>query len=213
LTQTTKKQPNNPRVLGLTGPTGSGKSVLTEALKALGAAVVDADAVARMVVKKGSPCLAALVDEFGEGILKPDGTLNRRALAAIAFSSDEKAKILADITHPFIVSRMRDEMRDAAANGASFIVLDAPLLFEARFDGECDKTLALLAPRKTRLARICARDNLSKSEATARIARQPKDEYYRFRADRAFQNDGDIPHLQAAAPDIVQWLMQESRHQ
>ena len=206
MTKTTPKKTNKPVVLGLTGPTGSGKTVLTDALCAHGAAVVDADAVARLVVEKGAPCLAALVERFGADILEADGSLNRRALAKKAFASDEETAALTAITHPFILSRMRDEMRAAADRLVPLIVLDAPLLFESNLDAECDKTLAVLASVDARRARICARDGLSAEEAAARMARQPQDDFYTSRADRVLQNDGDAASLQTAADELWRWL-------
>ncbi len=207
MTPTKQKKPNNPVVLGLTGPTGSGKTVVAETLKALGAAVIDADAVARKVVGKGEPCLAALTKEFGSGILNADGTLNRHVLAHLAFASDEKTALLTAVTHPFILSEMRKELHDAAESGVPLIVVDAPLLFESAFDTVCDKTVAVLSPRSTRLARICERDGISKSDATARIDRQPEDDFYCSRADRIIQNTGDLAALQAASKEIFQWLI------
>ncbi len=208
MTKTTPKKPNNPKkpiVLGLTGPTGSGKTVLADALRARGAAVVDADAVARLVVEKGEPCLAALAERFGADILEADGSLNRRALAKKAFANDGETAALTAITHPFILSRMRDEMRAAADRLVPLIVIDAPLLFESHFDAECDKTVAVLASEETRRARICARDGLSAEEAAARIARQPQDDFYTSRADLVLQNDGDVEPLQTAAAELWRW--------
>ena len=198
--------PEKPVVLGLTGPTGSGKSVVADCLKSHGAVVIDADAVARDVVGKGEPCLAALVEEFGAEILNPDETLNRHALAAKAFASDEQTARLTALTHPFILSRMRVQMREAAQTGAKLVVVDAPLLFESKFDSVCDKTVAVLASKETRLARICARDNISERAAADRMARQPDDDFYKTHATRVIRNDGDLAALQAAAEEIFQWL-------
>ena len=204
---TKRTQPHNPIVLGLTGPTGSGKSVVADVLVKRGATLIDADAVARSVVKKGKPCLAALVDAFGSGILRSDGALNRRALARLAFADDEKTALLTAITHPFILSEMCDKLQKAAARGAALIVVDAPLLFESSFDTVCDKTVAVLAPGATRLERICERDRISKADAAARMARQPDDTFYTTRATRVIQNTGNLASLQACAEEIFQWLI------
>lgn len=204
--KTPLKQPNNPLILGLTGPTGSGKSVVASILKDHGAVIIDADAVARTVVNPGTPCLAALAAEFGEEILFPDGSLRRAALAQKAFASDEKTARLTALTHPFILSEMRRQMRVAAENGAALVVLDAPLLFESGLDADCDKTVAVLADRERRLARICARDGIRKEDAAARMARQPEDAFYASRATRLIENNGDLAALQAAAEEIFSWL-------
>ena len=193
-------------VLGLTGPTGSGKSAVADVLKAHGAVIIDADKVARDVVEKGEPCLAALVEAFGTEILNPDETLNRRALAAKAFASDEQTALLTALTHPFILARMRKELAEAEKAGAKLIVVDAPLLFESGFDRVCDKTVAVLARREARLSRICARDGISEKAAAERMARQPDDEFYAARATRLIRNDGDLAALHSAAEEIIQWL-------
>lgn len=198
--------PQKPVVLGLTGPTGSGKSAVADVLKSHGAVIIDADKVAREVVEKGEPCLTALVEEFGADILNADGTLDRRALAAKAFASDEQTARLTALTHPFILARMREELAEAEAAGAALIVVDAPLLFESKFDSVCDNTVAVLAPREARLARICARDGISEKAAAARMARQPDDDFYAARATRLIRNDGDLAALHSAAEEIVQWL-------
>ena len=206
------KQPHSPVIVGITGPTGSGKTVLTDCLKSRGAAVVDADAVARLVVKPGEPCLAALAEHFGADILTADGTLDRRALAAKAFASDEKTAALTALTHPFILSRMRQELRTAAEAGAPLIVLDAPLLFESGLCADCDQTVAVLAPKEVRLTRICARDGLTEAQAETRMARQPQDDFYTSRADRILQNRGDLAALQAAAARLADELMEKKEY-
>ena len=200
------ERPKTAVVLGLTGPTGSGKSVIADCLKSHGAVVIDADKAARDVVEKGEPCLTALTEEFGSDILHADGSLNRHALAAKAFESDEKTARLTALTHPFILSRMRDEMRAAENAGAPLIVVDAPLLFESGFDSVCDKTVAVLADKQTRLTRICARDGIDEQAAADRIARQPEEDYYVSRATRTLRNDGDLSALNHAAEEICQWL-------
>lgn len=195
-----------PVILGLTGPTGGGKSVVASFLKARGAVVIDADAVARRVTEPGEPCLEAISAEFGADVLNADGSLNRRLVARRAFASDEKTARLNAITHPFILSRMRAEMRAAAASDAPLIVVDAPLLFESSLDTECDQTLAVLAPKKARLARICERDGLSEADAAARMARQPDEAFYKSRATHHIENNGDLAALEAAAEEIFSCL-------
>ena len=198
--------PARPVVVGLTGPTGSGKTVVAEYFKAHKAAVIDADAVAREVVEKGAPCLEALVAAFGEDILNPDGTLDRHALAEKAFASDEQTARLTEITHPFILSRIRDEIQTLSQTDVSFIVVDAPLLFESGLSAACDKTVAIIADKKIRLERIKARDGIDEKAAADRIARQPGDTFYATRADILIRNNGDLAALISSVEQLFPQL-------
>src|SRR6201988_1066977 len=114
--------------IGLTGGIGAGKSAVSATFSQFGGIVVDGDVIAREVVEPGTEGLAKLVDAFGEDILHDDGALNRPALAAIAFSDEEKRKTLNGIVHPLVAHR-RSELI-AAAHEDAVIVEDIPLLVE-----------------------------------------------------------------------------------
>ena len=187
--------------IGLTGPTGSGKSVVAAIWAERGAAIIDADAIAREVTKPGHPCLEALAEAFSPDILRTDGSLDRRALAALAFADPDATKKLTGITHPFILELCR--ARAAQADGAPFIVYDAPLLFESGLSDDCDLTVAVLAGHDTRLARIRARDALTDEQARLRMQTQPGDCFYIARADRILRNNGDANALRAQAEAVL----------
>ncbi len=120
-----------PLLIGLTGGIGSGKSSVAAMLASLGAAVVDADAIAREVVEPGEPALARLVEAFGPGILRPDGTLDRRALGRRVFGDDAARKALEGIVHPAVRKRTWDRIGALMAAGRHpAVVWDVPLLFE-----------------------------------------------------------------------------------
>ena len=189
-------------IIGLTGPTGAGKSEAARALAATGCAVVDADRVSRTAVEQPE-CLSALAVAFGEEILRPDGTLDRRMLAWRAFETQEKTQLLNDITHPRILQYMKQQMQDALDSGAKAVVVDAPLLFESKLDAVCQVKIAVLAPAEVRLQRICARDGLSEEEAARRMKIQPQDDFYIVRADKVFYNAGTPEALQA---EVICWL-------
>lgn len=175
-------------ILGLTGPTGAGKGAVGRLLAQRGALVIDTDLLAREVVEKGSACLAALAEHFGQDILHPDGTLNRAALAAKAFADPAEKDMLEAITHPAIIARTHEILTDARE---SLAVIDAPALFESGMDAICDVTLAVLAPADVRLGRIMARDGIAEQAARLRMNAQPEEAFYRDRADYTLINDGD----------------------
>ncbi len=187
--------------LGLTGPTGAGKSTVARLLEQNGIPLVDADAIARTVTEKGSPVLSALADTFGKDILFPDGSLDRRALAAVAFSSKENTEKLNAVTHPAILARIRRALADATGDA---VVLDAPLLFETGLDALCDHTAAIVADEAVRLARITARDGISEEEAKKRMAVQPDTAFYAARADILLYNNGDRSPAMLAADLLAQ---------
>ena len=187
--------------LGLTGPTGAGKSTVARLLEQNGIPLVDADAIARTVTEKGSPVLSALADTFGKDILFPDGSLDRRALAAVAFSSKENTEKLNAVTHPAILARIRRALADATGDA---VVLDAPLLFETGLDALCDHTAAIVADEAVRLARITARDGISEEAAKKRMAVQPDTAFYAARADILLYNNGDRSPAMLAADLLAQ---------
>ncbi len=187
--------------LGLTGPTGAGKSTVARLLEQNGIPLVDADAIARTVTEKGSPVLSALADTFGKDILFPDGSLDRRALAAVAFSSKENTERLNAVSHPAILARIRRALADATGDA---VVLDAPLLFETGLDALCDHTVAIVADEAVRLARITARDGISEEAAKKRMAVQPDTAFYAAHADILLYNNGDRSPAMLASDLLAQ---------
>ena len=191
------------RLIGLTGPTGAGKSTVAALLQERGVPVIDADEVTRAVQAAGSPCLTALSDAFGADILCPDGDLNRRALAEKAFADKESTAKLNAVTHPFILEEMDRRLKAIKADGATAAVLDAPLLFEADLDRICALSVAVISDGATRKARICTRDALDEAAATLRMSAQPDHAFYRGRADTVIVNDGTLDDLAAQVDRLV----------
>lgn len=180
-------------VIGLTGPTGAGKSTIAQALRARGIPILDCDIAAREITEKGSPFLAQLAEAFGQDILLPDGTLNRRLLGSRAFCDSEKTKLLNCITHPAIIARIKKQLAELAQAGNTAAVLDAPTLFEAGADALCDFTVCVVADEETRLHRIMERDGISEEQARARMSAQKPEEYYVRKCDFAIANAEDEP--------------------
>ena len=190
-------------VVGLTGPTGAGKSEVSRRLAAAQLPVIDADVVARQVMEPGSECLRRLAAEFSEDILNDDGTLNRRQLAKRAFATPEDTALLNSLTHPYIIERTNQILMRMEQTQELAAVIDAPLLFESGMDRICDMTVAVVAPFEVRLKRILERDGLSIQQARARMAAQQPEEYYSSRAALVLDNSGDLESLRARADGLA----------
>lgn len=183
--------------IAVTGGIGSGKSAVTARLAQRGAVVVDADALAREVVEPGTPGLAAVVAEFGDGILRDDGSLDRPALAAIVFADADRRRALEAIVHP-LVGRRSQELLEAAPADA-VVVYDVPLLAESadlgRIEG-FDRVVVVTAPVETRVRRLVSR-GLAEDDARARIAAQADDSARLAIADLVVDNSGGLDDLDA----------------
>lgn len=170
-------------IIGLTGPTGSGKSSACKVCEKYGFKAVDCDKLARVAVEKGTKGLDALIHTFGKSILNEDGSLNRKTLASIAFSSKEKTLLLNDTIFPFIRELVLKETQSGK------ILLDAPTLFESGINEICYKTIAVLSDKEKRLERILKRDNLTNQEALLRISAGKNDDFYKNNADYIIYNN------------------------
>ncbi len=170
-------------VYGLTGKTGAGKSTVAAFLKEKGFYIIDGDVIARHITDKGKPALKKLAGYFGEDILNEDGTLNRRLLAARAFSSPENTDMLNFITHPLITEEFELEIKKAENEGFDRAVIDAAALLESECKNLCSKIIVVHAPEEMRFQRILTRDGITGEEAKRRMNAQKSDEYYFSHAD------------------------------
>lgn len=180
--------------IGLTGGIGSGKSTVSRLLAERGAVIIDADAIAREVVEPGTPGLAAVVEAFGTGILSPDGSLDRPALAAVVFADPESRRRLDGIVHPLVRARATEVA--AAAPSDAVLVNDVPLLVETGQASSYDLVLVVEADAETRIARLVRR-GLAAEDARARIAVQATDDARRAVADVVLDNSGTPEELAA----------------
>lgn len=192
-------------VVGLTGGIGSGKSTLAAALAGLGVPVIDADAVARRCVEPGTPALTAVAERFGPGVLLPDGSLDRAALARIVFADEDARRDLEAITHPCIRAGIDDELGRLrrAPSAPPVAVVEHPLLVETGAHERVDVVVVVEAPVDVRIARLTAGRGMSEDDARARIAAQTADETRRTWADLVVDNSGDAAELQAWAADVL----------
>ena len=189
-------------VIGVTGPSGAGKSLFCSYLEELGCLHLDCDKIYHDLVDSPSECTRALEAEFGASVIKPDGSLDRIALGAIVFApgADKLRGKLNEITHAFVLAEVRKAIAETEKTCA---VIDAPLLFEANFEKECNFTVALLASPELRLSRLTLRDNRTAEALKARMNAAPADEFYSSRATYTVINDGDADKLRTAANDIL----------
>jgi dephospho-CoA kinase len=175
--------------VGLTGAIGAGKSTVARALAELGALVVDADVLARRVVEPGTEGLAAVAAEFGDGVLAPDGSLDRAALARVAFADDGARERLNAILHPRIAQLTGEEL--AAAPADAVVVHDVPLLVENGLAPNYQLVLVVTAPANERVRRLVADRGMTEAQIRARMAAQADDGQRAAVADTLLDNAGD----------------------
>lgn len=178
-------------IIGVTGPTGAGKSLLCHYLREAGIPCIDADRVYHSMLVPPSECLDALRVAFGEEIFATDGGLDRQRLGAIVFSSKEKLQLLNDTVLPRVLDTINKIISDYQDQGFTTVVLDAPTLIESGFHKECTYVISVLASADTRLERITQRDELSSETAELRIKAQKNDQFYIEHSNFILHNDGD----------------------
>jgi dephospho-CoA kinase len=184
------------RLIGLTGGIGSGKSTVARMLAARGAAVVDADLLAREVVEPGTPGLAEIAAEFGPGVLLPDGRLDRPALGAVVFADAARRERLNQITHPRVGALMQERIAAALESGAPLVVVDVPLLFEGKREPMFEGVMLVWVPEAVQLQRLVERDGMGEAEARQRIAAQMPIDGKRELADWVIDNSGTVAGTQ-----------------
>lgn len=182
---------------GLTGGIGAGKSAVSRRLVQLGAALVDADVVAREVVAPGTPGLAAVVEAFGD-VLTPDGALDRERLGRLVFGDDDARRRLNGIVHPLVGERTLALAAAAEAAGTPVLVHDVPLLAENGLAPSYHLVVVVAAPLEVRLHRLTALRGMTEDDARARIAAQASDEQRRAVADVLLDNGGRLERLHGA---------------
>ena len=194
------------KIIGLTGGSGAGKSVVAAELKKLGAGIVDADAIYRKLCNENLDMLYEIENEFGD-ILTNDKKLDRAKLASIVFSNNNKLKRLNEITISYIKKASDEKFKDLKNKGVKIALYDAPTLFQTGTNSMCDGVIGIIADRNTRIERIIKRDNISKQAAIARIDAQPDDNFYYERCQYIIENNVSHETLKTQVIELWQKLI------
>lgn len=195
--------------IGLTGGLATGKSHVRVRVATIGLPTIDADTIAREVVRPGEPAWRDIRQRFSNDIWKTDGSLNRAALASIIFSDEAAQKDLEDILHPRVYSVIRNWLNELAqARIHRAAVAEIPLLYETGHDDDFDKVIVVACEAKTQLQRVMARDGLSKEDAQQRIAIQLPTAQKAAKADIVISTDGTLEETDAQIDRFVQELDQ-----
>lgn len=191
-------------ILGLTGQTGAGKSTLHSVAEEKGFYVIDCDKVAHSVLDQNEQLKSALVKAFGD--ILSDNKIDRKKLAARAFSSKENTELLNKTELPFIINKINCIIENAKSE---YIMLDAPTLYESGADSICNFVVALLASEEIRKKRIIERDNLSEEAAELRLSAAKTDDFYIERADKIIYNNGSIEEYLGEFRNILNSITEE----
>ena len=197
--------------IGLTGGIASGKSLVAELFRRLGAVVIDSDRIAREVVEPGTTGCELVVAEFGQDILAPDGTIDRAKLGSIIFSDRERRNTLNAILHPLIINTVRERV---AALGRQYpealVVTDIPLLIECGLQHEFDAVIVVWSPVELQRKRLMERDGLSAAEAQQRIDAQMALNGKQAHATYVIKNDGSEKQTEEQVKKIFLTIKQQA---
>jgi dephospho-CoA kinase len=179
--------------IGLTGGIACGKSTVAAMLAARGALIIDADRIAREIVLPGSPVLGQVAERFGQAVILPDSSLDRKKLGSIVFGDEQARRDLEGLLHPPIRALMKERKeRFETEHPDKLVVLDIPLLYENKLEGMVSRVMVAYCPRDVQLDRLMLRDGLSAEQAEARLLAQLPIEEKRLRADIVIDNSGSL---------------------
>lgn len=190
--------------VGLTGGVASGKSTVSSILRELGAVVIDGDQLAREVVAKGTPGLAAVVDAFGTEVLTPSGELDRPKVGAIVFNDEQQRRVLEGIVHPLVFERIVE--LEAAAPEDAVVVHDIPLLAESGRAGTFDAVIVVDVPTELQVERMLRDRGWTEADARARIGAQASREDRRAIATYVIDNTGTLDDLRQKVTEVFDQL-------
>ena len=179
------------KIIGITGPIGSGKSHISSMFNAKGIPSIDTDKVYHELVSKRTPTTDALALEFGASVLNCDGSLNRPELAKIVFSDPQKLSKLNEISHEFVRVRTLELIESFKCSGFNAIVLEVPLMFESGFDKLCDTVICVAADEDIRVKRIMLRNGFSEEDAKKRVKNQKDIDFYIEKSEKVLYNNDE----------------------
>lgn len=179
-------------VIGITGPTGAGKTTALDQVEKLGGAVVDCDAAYHELLKSDIALQSALCNRFGD-IKTTDGGIDRKALGRVVFGNAKALLDLDAIIKPYVTAAVEQALSAAQEQGRRLAAVDGITIIESGLAARCDTTVAVLAPVEDRVRRICAREGISEEYARARVAAQKEDAFFRANCDQVLFNDCTDP--------------------
>lgn len=184
------------KIIGITGGIGSGKTAALKVLKEeYGAYVLEADALAHHLMEPGEVSYRAIVDAFGEGILKENGEIDRRVLGNIVFSDDSKLQLLNSITHPNVKKAILCSIKQQRASDCRLYVLEAALLIQDGYMDICDEMWFIYASYEVRIERLCKYRKYTRESAMQVIANQESDSFYEANCSKKIDNSGNLSEL------------------
>ncbi len=197
-------------VIGITGPTGAGKTTALSALSGLGAEVIDCDEVYHYLTQFSVPMLTELQTRFGSSIVDDQGFLNRKVLGAVVYQDLRAMKDLNGITHRYIIREVEARIQRAERKGKTVAAIDAIELLESDLAQKCDCTVAVTAPEELRVKRIMERDHISEEYARMRIGVQKPSSYFEQRCDYVLHNDEvKAENFERKAKSLFQSILQK----
>ncbi len=200
------------QVIGLTGGIATGKSTVSAIFKKAGAVIIDADRIARDVVKKGLPAYREIIDTFGDKVLAPNGEIDRTVLGDIIFNDPQQKQLLNRIVHPYVSTETDLQLKQIEKNHPNTIViLDIPLLIEAQMHEDLSDVIVVYVPEHTQIERLMQRDGISKADALARVRSQMPIEEKKDLATIVIDNSGTRENTRKQTLDIFQRLKKQTR--
>lgn len=179
--------------IGITGPTGAGKTTALNALADLGVHIIDADQVYHDLLEGSAPMREALTGRFGPAILDGTGRVDRKALGSVVFADPDALADLNAITHRFIIDEIDRQTAQAEAEGRPAVAIDAIALIESGVGETCDAVVGILAPKEVRIRRIMAREGISENYARKRVEAQQGDGFFRAHCTHILENGDGSP--------------------